>query len=113
MNKKVRAVLSLVMAFSIGMIFYGTAEQATQNNELYVSPAGNDKNAGSKKKPLKTIQQAVHLAKPGTTVYIRKGNYNEQVVTRKSVLKDVPITIKAYPKEKAVIDENGLKVSWD
>ncbi|MEM1505982.1 right-handed parallel beta-helix repeat-containing protein [Domibacillus sp. 8LH] len=78
-----------------------------------MSPAGNDKNAGSKKKPLNTIQQAVYLAKPGTTVYVRKGTYREQVVIRKSGLKNAPITIKAYPKEKAVIDGSGLKVSLD
>ncbi|MEM1505981.1 hypothetical protein RG959_21535 [Domibacillus sp. 8LH] len=34
MNKKVRAVLSLVIAFSIGMIFHGNAEQATQKKRI-------------------------------------------------------------------------------
>lgn len=113
MNKKVSAVMSLLIAFSIGMVLHGNAGQAAQKNELYVSPVGNDKNAGSKKKPLKTIQQAVDLAEPGTTVYVRKGIYKEQVVIRKSGLKDSPIIIKAYPKEKATIDGSGLKVSWD
>lgn len=113
MNKKVRVLMFLLSAFSIGMVLDFHAGQAVQKNELYVSSVGNDKNEGSKKKPLITIQQAVNLAKPGTTVYVRKGIYKEQVIIRKSGLKDAPIIIKAYPKEKATIDGRGLKVSGD
>jgi len=86
---------------------------ASQKKELYVSSAGNDRNPGSKKNPLKTIQKAVNLANPGTTIYVRKGVYKEQVVIRNSGTKNAPIIIKAYPKEKAIIDGKGLKVSWD
>ena len=113
MYKKRRAVLFLLFAFSIGLVLYGLSGQATPKNELYVSSTGDDTNVGSKKEPLKTIQKAVDLAKPGTTVYVRKGIYNEQVVIRKSGEKNAPIVIKAYPKEKAIIDGKGLKVSWD
>jgi hypothetical protein len=113
MNKKIRTVMFLLVAFSIGMVLYGITGQADQKNELYVSSGGNDKNAGSKKRPLKTIQKAVNLAKPGTTVYVRKGIYKEQVVIRKSGLKNAPIIIKAFPKEKATIDGKGVKVSWE
>ncbi|MFJ7850077.1 nitrous oxide reductase family maturation protein NosD [Peribacillus sp. NPDC097224] len=114
MNKKRRAVLFLLLVFSIGLVLYGLSGQATQeNNKLYVSSAGDDKNVGSKKEPLRTIQKAVDLAKPGTTVHVRKGVYNEQVVIRKSGKENAPITIKAYPKEKAIIDGRGLEVSWD
>ena len=50
MNKKRRAVLFLLLAFSIGLVLYGLSGQATQeNNKLYVSSAGDDKNVGSKK----------------------------------------------------------------
>ncbi|WP_342044349.1 DUF1565 domain-containing protein [Bacillus sp. OTU530] len=113
MNKKVRAVMLLLMVFSIGMVLHGNVVYSAQKKELYVSPIGNDKNVGSKKKPLKTIQKAVNVAKPGTIVYVRKGVYKEQVVIKKSGQKNAPIIIKAYPKEKATIDGRGLKVSWD
>ncbi|MFP3122588.1 DUF1565 domain-containing protein [Ectobacillus funiculus] len=113
MNKKVRTVMLLLMVLSIGIVLHGNVVYSAQKNELYVSPIGSDKNVGSKKKPLKTIQKAVNLAKPGTTVYVRKGIYKEQVVIKKSGLKNAPIIIKAYPKEKATIDGRGLKVSWD
>ena len=113
MNKKVRAPLAILLALCVGLVLYGITGQATQKNELYVSATGNDKNVGSKKEPLKTIQKAVDLAKSGTTVYVRKGIYNEQVVIRKSGKKNASIVIKAYPKEKAIIDGKGLKVTWD
>lgn len=66
MNKKVKALICLFTAFSLGMALHGNAKQAAQKNKLYVPPAGNDKNTGSKKKPLKTLQQAVNSAKPGS-----------------------------------------------
>lgn len=113
MNKKVRAVMLLLMIFSTGMVMHGNVVYSAQKHTLYVSPIGSDKNVGSKKKPLKTIQKAVNVAKPGTTVYVRKGIYKEQVVIKKSGQKNAPIIIKAYPKEKATIDGRGLKVSWD
>ncbi|MFC6603884.1 DUF1565 domain-containing protein [Ectobacillus funiculus] len=113
MNKKVRTAILLLIVFSIGMVLHGNVVYSAQKNELYVSPIGSDKNVGSKKKPLKTIQKAVNIAKPGTTVYVRKGIYKEQVIIKKSGLKNASIIIKAYPKEKAIIDGRGLKVSWD
>lgn len=113
MNKKVIGVLFLLMALCIGVLLYGNVGQAVQPNEIYVSQVGNDKNEGSKSKPLKTIQHAVNLAKPGTTVFIRGGNYNEQIVLKNSGQKDAPIVIKAYPNEKVTIDGKGVNVSWD
>jgi hypothetical protein len=113
MNKKLRVVTAFLMLFSIGIITHEMIVEAVQKNELYVSSSGNDKNAGSKQKPLKTIQKAVNLSKHGTTIYVRKGTYKEQVVIKKSGLKNAPIIIKAYQKEKATIDGSGLKVSWD
>ncbi|WP_050182660.1 DUF1565 domain-containing protein [Domibacillus robiginosus] len=80
---------------------------------MYVSPARDDINTGSKKKPLKTIQKAVNLAKPGTTIYARKGIYKEQVIIWKSGLKNTAIVVKTYSNEKATIDGSGLNVSWD
>ncbi|MGE7602445.1 right-handed parallel beta-helix repeat-containing protein [Peribacillus sp. NPDC097675] len=113
MNKKVRTSMVILLALCVGLVLFGMANQATSKNELYVSSGGDDKNAGSKKEPLRSIQKAVTLAKPGTTVFVRKGIYNEQVVIRNSGKENAPIIIRAYPKEKAVIDGKGLKVSWD
>jgi hypothetical protein len=49
---------------------------------LYVSTAGLDTNAGtSSSAPLRTIQRAANLAKPGDTVHVAPGKYAEAVTS--------------------------------
>ena len=48
-------------------------------SELYVSAAGSDANPGSSSAPLKTISKAIEMAKPGQTIIVEPGMYNEQV----------------------------------
>ena len=60
--------------------------------ELYVSPSGSNKNAGSAKAPFATIAFAASKAKPGDVVKIGPGIYREQITFRKSGKKDAPIT---------------------
>ena len=60
--------------------------------ELYVSPAGSDKNPGSPKAPFATIARAAAAAKPGDTVRIGPGVYREQITFRKSGKKGAPVT---------------------
>ena len=62
--------------------------------EIYVSPAGSNKNPGSSQAPLATITQAVLKAKPGDTVKIAPGIYREQITFRKSGKKSAPITFE-------------------
>ena len=54
----------------------GTAWSA----DLYVAqkdPAADDKNSGAENKPLKTIQAGVDMAKVGDTIYVKKGDYED------------------------------------
>ena len=62
---------------------------------LFVSPNGNDANAGTSAAPKKTIKSAVTAGTTGSTVVVRAGTYRESVgvVTKK-------ITIQAYPHEQ-------------
>jgi len=43
----------------------------------YVSPLGNDKNAGTKAHPFKTLNHAVGLLGPGRTLWVMPGTYHE------------------------------------
>ena len=52
--------------------------------EWFVSPAGNDKNPGTAKKPWATIAFAASKAQPGDTVKIGPGVYREQIVFTRS-----------------------------
>ncbi|MCR5009193.1 MAG: DUF1565 domain-containing protein [Oribacterium sp.] len=79
--------------------------------DLYVSPDGDDDNTGNIQRPLKTIQAALDIVKPGQTIYLRNGTYSGKNTFMSSGLPDKPISIKRYNKEKAKVtldkDEEG------
>jgi hypothetical protein len=65
---------------------------------LYVSPDGNDYNAGSLSEPLATPARAIRLASPGDTICIRKGLYDLD----RSLLIDKPgLTLRSFDGELA------------
>lgn len=75
---------------------------------IYVAPNGSDENTGELSSPLKTVDIALSLAKPGDTVMLRGGAYHQRVVFPQSGLLDKWITLKAYKGEKAKIDGTGV-----
>jgi Bacterial Ig domain/Right handed beta helix region len=92
---------------------------------LYVSPDGSDTNPGSPEAPFKTIQYAVDQATPGTTIYLRGGEYfnpdygkpfdssrKSNGIARITVSGTAqnPITIRPQGNEwvHLISDENGL-----
>lgn len=62
-------------------------------NYIWVSPEGSDTATGSQSSPVKTIQEAVNRAKPGTAVMVKAGIYTENVTIRNSGAEDLPIQI--------------------
>ena len=62
--------------------------------ELHVDPAGSDRNEGTAAEPLQTIQRALDLAQPGTTILLAPGEYREQPATMRPGAPGAPITIK-------------------
>ena len=71
-------------------VFSGAAFAA----ELYVSPAGNDRNSGSSGSPFATIARAAEKAKPGDTVKIGPGIYREQITFRKGGRPRAPVVFE-------------------
>jgi len=65
---------------------------------------GDDRNAGSKDAPWKSLQHAVERLAPGDTLYLRGGIYYEHVTMTARGTVGKPITVRAYPGELAVID---------
>lgn len=86
--------------------------------QLYVSPDGSNSNAGSSEKaPLKTIQQAIYKAKPGTTINVMPGTYYASRTALINMRKENsgesenPIIIKAYNSAnppKLRVTEKGI-----
>jgi len=81
--------------------------------DYYVSVSGNDTQAGTLDKPLKTIQRAADLARAGDRVYVRGGVYKGTVLLKHSGnAKDGYIVFRNYKNEKPVItrDDKNYKL---
>jgi hypothetical protein len=76
---------------------------------LFVDAArGDDANAGHEGQPWKSLRHALRNLKPGDTLYLRGGTYYERPALSRSGTAEAPITIRAFPGEKVVID-GGLR----
>ncbi len=80
---------------------------------------GDDKSAGSKQSPWRTIGHALSRLQPGDTLYLRGGTFYESVTVKQAGKPDKPLTMRAFPGELAIIDagyreffENPAK-SWE
>ncbi len=72
---------------------------------IYVAPNGSDWNSGTTaKSPLKHIQIAVDLAKPGDRVILLPGRYVERVHLRTNGTKQKPIILEAETGGTVTID---------
>ncbi len=60
----------------------------TCTTTCFVSPTGNDTNAGTSDSPFATIQHAVTTVASGGTVHVAAGTYNENVSINKPVILD-------------------------
>ncbi len=73
--------------------------------DYYVAVTGSDSNPGTEEKPWRTIQKAARIVKPGSTVYIKEGVYNEKIIISVSGNGTAGfITFQPYPGHKVVID---------
>lgn len=106
--KKIYFILLVAAAIIIVLIFNHV--NAKQDKAiLYVAVNGDDQNNGTKPKPFRTLKKAASEAKAGTTVFIRKGTYNEKLVVKHSGTKSKPIIFKAYKRDKVILSGKNLK----
>lgn len=83
---------------------------ASRPAAFYVSPAGDDSNAGTLKAPWRTIQHAANAATAGSTVLVRSGIYEERVTINVSGnQQDGYVTFRSYPGETAVLEGEHMK----
>jgi hypothetical protein len=74
-----------------------------------VSTAGNDSNSGTQTAPWRTVQHAADTVRPGSTVNVRGGVYEELVTIKTSGnAADGYITFRSYPGETAILDAEHL-----
>ncbi|GAB2886997.1 pectate lyase [Streptomyces deserti] len=105
------AGLLSLLAGALVALPVGTAHAASADvNQLYVATNGNDGNPGTLAAPLKTIQRAVDLAQPGSTILVRGGTYapSGNIQLLKNGTSSRPITLRSHNGERVVIDGENM-----
>src|SRR5260370_8116475 len=81
-------------------------------NNIYVSPAGNDTNNGSRISPFATINKAASVATAGTTVHMLPGIYTQPVMVKNSGTAKARIAFVSDVKWGAKIKTTGSSDIW-
>lgn len=103
--------LLMVASFAIAnpaVTIKDTAYPIPASGVYFVSPAGNDTNAGtSLNTPFKTIKKAVQMAPSGSTIVIRAGTYRESITSLSKQL-----TFQPYPHEQVWLKGSVIVTSF-
>jgi len=72
---------------------------------FFADPAkGDDAASGAANAPWKTVSRALKSLKAGDTLYLRAGTYYERIECALKGVPDAPITLRAYPGERVILD---------
>ena len=82
---------------------FTTPAAYSEPRQYFVSKNGDDSNEGTKEKPFGTIGYAVSKLRPGDTLNIRGGVYEENFDVQVSGTAERPIVIRGMPGEKVIL----------
>lgn len=102
MKDKFLIILSIVLLLIAPTIIL------TQSTNIYISTNGKDANKCTQFSPCRTFNKVINLAKPGDTIHILKGVYNETATISKS---GAPKDYLSIVGHNAIL--NGVVVSGD
>ncbi len=86
---------------------------ATSASVRYVATNGSDSNPGTQARPWRSVAHAADRARPGTTIFLRRGRYSERVTLAASGRSGAPITLRSARGEPAVLDgQVTITGSW-
>lgn len=89
------------------------AVAAPTGTSYYVSPNGDDANAGTLATPFRTVQKCAEVAQAGDTCYLRAGTYRETVTVPRSGAAGQPIVFASYPGELATLSgADVITATW-
>jgi len=88
------------------------APPASGNNTYYTATTGLDANSGTLTAPFKTIAKGASVLRPGDTLYIRAGTYDEAIDNDvpSGTSWTSPVTLAAYPGETVIIQPANTRV---
>ncbi len=83
-----------------GIVLIGStlSAQLGRAATFYVAQEGNDRYSGNEAQPFRTINRAVSVLKPGDTLYVKAGTYEESLINAIPGGKSwtTPVTVAAY-----------------
>ncbi|MEV7735798.1 right-handed parallel beta-helix repeat-containing protein [Streptomyces sp. NPDC088921] len=108
-----KAIWTAAAVSAVLMTALPATEAAAAPTTLVVATNGNDTAPGTLDRPLRTVQRAVDLAKPGDTIAVRAGTYalTDNITIATSGTASQPISLGAYQGERVVIDGEQLAAS--
>jgi len=76
------------------------------------APGAADTNPGTEQMPFKTVQHAADMAKPGDTIYVMAGKYDERVKVKADGTEGRPVAFVAMPRRSATVRGFDLEASY-
>jgi hypothetical protein len=76
------------------------------------APGAADTNPGSEEKPFRTVQHAADVARPGDTVYVMAGKYDERIRVNIGGTEGKPVAFIARPRRSATVRGFDLEASY-
>jgi hypothetical protein len=76
------------------------------------APGAADTNPGTEEKPFKTVQRAADSARPGDTICVMAGRYEERVRVRAGGTEGKPVAFVAMPRRAASVGGFDLGASY-
>ena len=100
-----KALLFIALIAALGIWTYAA--------EIHVAVNGKDSGQGTAAAPLRTIQRAADLARPGDIITVHAGVYRERISPPRGGESDAKrITFRAAPGEKAEIKGSEVVKGW-
>ncbi|MFG2726072.1 right-handed parallel beta-helix repeat-containing protein [Streptomyces canus] len=108
-----KAIWTAAAVSAVLMTALPATEASAAPTTLVVATNGSDSAPGTLAQPLRTVQRAVDLAKPGDTIAVRAGTYalTDNITIATSGTASQPISLGAYQGERVVIDGEQLAAS--
>lgn len=93
--------------WTIAALAIGLAHGVLAVEQFYVSPSGNNSNAGTALAPFQTIQQAASVMQPGDVCVITAGTYRETVTPANNL-----VTFQAATGAEVVVSGYEVVTNW-
>jgi hypothetical protein len=92
--RQLKVLFAALIVGSVSWAAWTVAASSTATpRDYYVSPSGNDNAAGTNAAPFATLQHALNVAEPGTTITLEPGVYVGSVHTVTDGTQSAPISI--------------------